>query len=360
LIALLLAAALQAYPAPAHAALAIDDAAGLRAFLDAAGAHARSLTSAEVGRHLYEQFGLDPLTASGPRTLVFSPHASGMIATLDAAKAKAALAAWKRPTRIGLVANGKLYTASGQDAKALLKALQRPRPLDKRLQTKGPVSLWFSLLPPLQQAGFALEASATGLNISGLVTASKPILQGPAPADCEGAVGCVTGGLGPAGRELLMRALVMLGLPAPRGDTNGPTRVAGRLNGVDGAALSGPSSVRSAMHYALIFDWPSAPADSCQTPAGQFALSNPRCAPLSKLDGERASADASLDLAKVDEAMASLTALDALKGEYAAGAYGIHLIYGELLRHLGPLTLHATPARNAAAAAELQLQLPLH
>lgn len=361
MIGLLIAAAVAAYPAPAHAAIALDDAAGLRAFLDAAGAYARSVSSAEVGRQLREQVGLDPLTLTGPRTIVFAPHAVGMVTALDAATAKATLAVWKRPTRIGLVSKGKLYTASGKDAQALLKALQKPRALEKRLQTKGPVSLWFSLAPPLQSAGFALEASAQGIELHGLVTASKPILQGQAPGPCEGApMGCATASLGPAGRELMMRALVMLGRPAPRGDASGATRVAGRLDSVDTAALSGPRSLPSAMRYAFVFEWPGAAADNCRTPQGLFALSNPPCSPLPKLDGSSPAADLSLDLAKLDDAMASLTALDALKGEYAAGAFGIHLIYGELLRHLGPLTLHAEPSKNAAAAAELSLHLPLH
>jgi hypothetical protein len=361
LIAALFAAAVAAYPAPAHAAMAIDDAAGVRAFLDAAGAHARSVSSEEVGRQLREAVGLDPLTMTVPRTIVFAPHAIGMVTAMDAAKAKAVLAIWKRPTRIGLALKGKLYTASGKEAQALLKAMQKPRAIDKRLQTKGPVSLWFSLAPPLQSAGLSLEASALGFELHGLVTSAKPILQGPAPARCEGSpMGCVTAGLGPAGRELLMRALVMLGQPTPRGESAGATRVAGRLDGVDALALSGERSLPSAMHYVLAFDWPGAAADNCQTPQGLFALSNPPCSPLPKLDEGSEAADASLDLAKADEAMAKLTALDALKGEYAAGAFGVHLIYGELLRHLGPLTLHAEPSKNAAAAVELSLHLPLH
>jgi hypothetical protein len=362
LIALLFSAAVAAYPAPAQAALAIDDAAGLVAFLNAAGTHARSLSADEVGRQLREQVGLDPLTLKGPRTLVFAQHAVGMIATLDAAKARAALATWKRPTRIGVVTKGKLYTASGRDAQALLKALQKPKPLEKRLQTKGPVSLWFALAPPLQFAGFSLNASAQGLTVTGLVTAAKPILQGSAPARCDGVkMGCLSASLGPAGIELLMHTLVKAGQPTPR-EAPETARFASRLDGIDPFALTSERSVPRALHYAFAMEAPGIADGQCKTtPGGIFALSNPPCAPPVPLEpaGE-ASADGSLDLAQVDQALSKLSALDALNGEAAAGAYAVHLLYGALLRHLGPLTLHAEPARNAAAAAELSLHLPLH
>jgi len=363
LIALLFSAAVAAYPAPAQAAIGIDDAAGLSAFLNAAGVHARSVSADEIGRQLREQVGLDPLTLKSPRTLVFAQHAVGMIATLDAARARAALATWKRPTRIGLVTKGKLYTASGRDAQALLKALQRPRALEKRLQTKGPVSLWFALAPPLQFAGFSLDASARGLTISGLVTAAKPILQGPAPARCDPAqMGCLSASLGPAGIELLMRTLVKAGQPTPRGASE-TARVAARLDGIDPFALTSERSVPRALHYAFALESPGAASNGqcTTTPDGVFALSNPPCAPPVPLEpAGDASADASIDLAQIDQALSRLTALDALNGEAAAGAYGVHLLYGALLRHLGPLTLHAEPAKNGAAAAELSLHLPLH
>ena len=97
----------------------------------------------------------------------------------------------------------------------------------------------------------------------------------------------------------------------------------------------------------------------CARPAGIAAVSNPDCARLPSLEPAEPAASASLDLAQVDAALAQLTALDALKGEAAAAAYGAHLLYGELLQHLGPLTLRAQEARSGAAAAELSLHLPL-
>jgi hypothetical protein len=353
LIALLLAAA-AAYPAPAQAALSIDDPAGLRAFLDAAGVYARSVSSAEVGHALREQVGLDPLTLTRPHTLVFSRRSVGLIATVDAATARETVAAWKRRDSAWLYAKGKLYTARGPQARALLKAMQRPRPLPQ----KGAAVLWMALAPPLKAATFSLQASAQGLDAVGVVTASKPLLQGPSPRCDTARVGCFAAGLGPAGRELLHHALAAFDLPAAL--VRRASRAAGRLDGIEVAALGGRYSVIDALDYALVIDAPGAAGGGqCALPTGIAAISNPACAQLPSLEAPEPGASAALDLAQVDAALAQLTALDALKGEAAAGAYGAHLLYGELLRHLGPLTLHAKEARNAAAAAELSLRLPL-
>jgi hypothetical protein len=356
LIALLLAAAVS-FPAPVHASVNLEDASGLKAFFDAAGVYARSFSSAEVSHSLREQLAVDPLALKSS-TIVFSRRGIGMVAPMETAKARAALVAWKRPRHLGMVLKGKLYTASGRDAQALLKALQRP----KSLPAQGPVGLWFALAPPLKTATFTLQASANGLTASGAVTASKPILQGPSPAPCAPpAIGCFVGGLGPAGHELLERMLRFGGDLTPRSQPPQGTRVASRLDGLNVSALGERDSLPDALLYALAFDAPGWPADAqCGTPRDVDVLTNPRCTPPSPLEGTAPGAQLSLDLSQVAVALSRLTALDALKGEGAATAYGLALIYGELLRHLGPLTMSAQPAQKDAAAAELKLQLPLH
>jgi hypothetical protein len=356
LIALLLAAA-AAFPAPAQASVTIEDAAGLRAFLDAAGVYARSMSSAEVAHGLRQQLAVDPLALTGPRTIVFARRATGLVATMDAAKAKAALNAWKRPWHVGVVAKGRLYTASGRDAQALLKALQRPQPLP----VKGPVAVWFAVEPPLRGATFTVQASAQGLSATGLVTASKPLLLGPRPAPCAGTpMACFVAGLGPAGHELLMRALVQAGDPTPRTEPRAGTRIAGRLEGIDPSALGRNRSIPDAMLFAAAFDAVGFPQDAqCHTPPDVEVLTNPRCEQPPPLDAAGEGAEASFDLAQFAQAISRLTALDALKGEAAASAYATYLLYGQLLRHLGPLTMQARAARKDAAAAEVSLSLPL-
>jgi len=356
LIAVLLAAAVS-FPAPVHASVNLDDASGLKAFFDAAGVYARSLSTAEVSHSLREQLAVDPLSLKSS-TIVFSRRGIGMVAPMETAKARAALLAWKRPNHLGMALKGKLYTASGRDAKALLKALQQP----KAVPAQGPVGLWFALAAPLKTATFTLQASANGLNATGHLTASKPLLQGPSPAPCApAAMGCFVGGLGPAGHELLERMLRFGGDLTPRSLPPQGTRVASRLDGLNVSALGDRTTLADALLFALAFDAPGWPADTqCGTPPDVDVLTNPRCAPPSPLEGTTAGAQLSLDVSQAAFALAKLTALDALKGEAAATAYGIGLIYGELLRHLGPLTMSAQAAQNDAAAAELELQLPLH
>jgi hypothetical protein len=356
LIALLLAAAVS-FPAPVQASMNIDDASGLKAFFDAAGVYARSFSSAEVSHSLREQLAVDPLALKSS-TIVFSRRGIGMVAPMETATARAALLAWKRPNHLGFATKGKLYTASGRDAKALLKALQHP----KSVAAAGPVTLWFALAAPLKIATFTLRASAKGLNAAGSVTASKPILQGPSPAPCPPpAMGCFVGGLGPAGHELLERMLRFGGDITARAEPPQGTRVASRLDGLNVSALGDRASLPDALLFALAFDAPGWPADAqCGTPRDIDVIASPRCTPPSPLAGTKPGAQMMLDLAQVAAALSRLTALDALRGEGAATAYGLSLIYGELLRHLGPLTMNAVPSQNDAAAAELSLQLPLH
>jgi hypothetical protein len=141
LIALLLAAAL--VPLQAQGALAVDDASGLRAFLAAASRHAPTLAPAEVGRSLRAAVGVDLLDEQpewglgpGTRVLAVSRDAVGLSAPVrDAKSARAALKAWlaARVGRAGTVTRGRLVTASGRGAPALLKLSLHPESLPKQL-----------------------------------------------------------------------------------------------------------------------------------------------------------------------------------------------------------------------------------
>jgi hypothetical protein len=328
----LLIAAAAAYPAPAQAALFIDDASGLKAFLDRAGVYARSMTSAEVSRQLRAQVGADPLSQKG--TLVFSQRSTGFVTAMSAADARRLLKEWRRPTRIGTYAKGKLYTASGPEAKALLKALQRPRALKIE---PAPLSLWVAVAPPLKTATAAIDASADGLVVHGIVTASKPILEGQGPPPCDpAAMGCLRIALGPAAREAILDSPVPhdVMVEAIRDRIRAPLQQASRfwarLDALDATVLTNERSIPRALRYAVSYDDP--PSDGPQF-------------------------EARLDLARVGQSLAKLTPLDAFYGETAAMAYAGHLIYGRLLLALGPLVATANAEGNAA---QFELRLPLH
>ena len=66
---------------------------------------------------------------------------------------------------------------------------------------------------------------------------------------------------------------------------------------------------------------------------------------------------AQLDLGEIDQALAKLSPIDAVRGALAAEAYAAHLLYGPLLRNAGPLTMTGTVA--AKNAAEIEIRLPL-
>ena len=60
---------------------------------------------------------------------------------------------------------------------------------------------------------------------------------------------------------------------------------------------------------------------------------------------------------ELDSALSGMTPLDAIRGALAAGAYAMHVVYGQLLRNAGPLTVTGFPARGDAA--EIEIRLPL-
>lgn len=340
MLALLAAAVL--VPASAEGVLSLENAAGLRALFSAAAVHAPSLAPAELGSSLRSEVGVDlfaegrewGLAPRGPRMLVFSAGAVGLSAPLrDAKSAKKALAAWLAGGggRAGEVTKGRLLTASGRGAAALLAAMTRPAPLPANLaaRAKGPAWIWLRLGEPLRAAVLTIDASATGVVARGLVTASDAVLVGPAPAGCEKGIGCIAAGLGPAGAGALAIALERLGI-APQPPLRSAQRAVERLDRIDVGQLAGPRSLGHALGITPVFGGPP---------------------------GAGAGLQAVLDLEKVDAALSRLTPIDALRGADAAGAYAAHVIYGALLRNAGPLGVFGDAAQGNAA--EVELRLPL-
>jgi hypothetical protein len=334
LLALLLAAAL--VPSSAQSALTIEDASGLRALLTSAAKYAPSLSPEEVGRSLRAMVGVDLLAEQpsfglarhGPRMLAVSRDAIGLSAPVRNAKAaRAALESWRsaRGDRAGSVSKGRLFTASGRGAQALLKSLAHTQALRQPLAAAavGPAWIFVRLAHPLRAAVLALDASAQGLVARGVAIAAAPLLAGHAPAGCEGGPpACLRAGLGEAGRGAVALALAQLRLP-PQESLKGAARVVERLTSIDATRLDALVPVAS-------FDGPEAPGPA--------------------LWGE-------IDLAQLDAALARLTPLDALTSQLTASVYAGHLLYGPLLRNAGPLTLTGDPlAKNAA---RIELRLPL-
>lgn len=311
-------------PLAAQGALVVEDPSGARAFLTSASQYAPSLAPADIGRMLQREVGVDLFAEQqewrlgpGPRVLAFSRGAVGLIAPVqNAAAARRALTSWlaQRAGRIGVVAKGRLLTASGRGAPAMLKLLTQARPL----KTAGPLTWYGRLGEPLRSALLSVDASESGILLRGSVSASAPILAAPAPAGCDGKfAGCLRAGLGPAGRGALAQIVRQDGLSRA-------ARVALRIDVIDPRRL-----------------WPP----------------NPDAA----FDGAPAAGPAlwgSLDVAQVAAAMARLTPFDAVASEPAAIAYAAQLLYGELLRHLGPASLEGNPAAKNGAL--IEARLPLH
>jgi hypothetical protein len=341
LIALIAVAAVFV-PASADAVLAVEDVAGVRALLEKAGGYAPSLAPQPVGATLRTRLGVDLLAVEpgwglppkGARLVVFSGGAMGLNAPVrDLKTARKQMAAWvaQDPRRVARISRGRLFTASGRGAQALLTAMARPVALSPELSARaqGPVWLWARLEDPLRATLLTVEASGTGIVARGLVTATGPVLAGAAPVGCASGVACLRAGVAEAGRTALARLLARLGA-APQPELAGAARVEERIEAVDVRGLSDPRSLGAALPIAPAFGSPAAAGPA-------FA--------------------ARVDLGGVDSALAALTPFDAIRGGLAAGAYAVHALYGELLRNAGPLTVTGSPARGNAV--EIELRLPL-
>ena len=340
MLPLILAAVL--VPASADMVLSVEDPSGLRALLEKAGKYAPSLAPEPVGTTLRDHVGVDLLAGTAPwglaphgaRMLVFSHDGAGLIAPVrNAGSAKRMVASWiaEDPRRrAGRVAGPRLLTASGGNPAALLATMSRLAPLPAALAAKasGPAWLWMRLSAPLRAAVLAIDAGNTGIVGRGLVLADGPVLAGSAPAGCTAGVACLRAGVAPAGSRAIEIALARLGVPA-QADLSRASRVEERIDGIDVHLLSDGPSLGRALRVAPLFDGPP---------------------------GAGPSLEASLSLADLDGALATLTPLDALRGPLATGAYALHIVYGTLFRHSGPFILTGNPSGNGA---EIEVRLPL-
>jgi hypothetical protein len=257
-VAVLLCASLAArgaalVPARAQAAVFLDgDAgiAGIREFLEAAGAKSRALSPREVSSDLTALVGADLLSGApgwgldprGIRALVIAGAAFGLSAPVrDGKAAREALLAWVSATRpwrkrhgtrtpiaagsgrsqrAGIVApqggSVRLFAASGRGAEALVTAFWRmgakrspSRALasDKRLapllpEVSGRAAVIVRGDDPITYSVLDLAANRSGIVARGLVGAPSPLLDGHAPdaSGCAGAVlFCLRASLGLSG-----------------------------------------------------------------------------------------------------------------------------------------------------------------
>jgi len=328
-------------PAAADVVVSVEEASGVRALLAKAGTHSPSLSPESMGASLEQRVGVDLLAEApawglsrrGARLLVFSRGAVGLSAPVrNAAAAKKMLSSWiaEGPGRAGRVVGSRLFTASGQGAAALVRAMSRQTALTGELaaRAKGPVWIWARLADPLRAMVLSVDANGEGLVARGTVTATGPLLSGHAPAGCDGAIACVRAGLAPAGRLALAAVLQRLGL-VPQPELATATRVEERIDTVEVRALTGPGSLPRALPLKAAFEGPEADGPALQ---------------------------GRIDLSAIGAALAELTPLDALRGPMAAGTYAFQVVYGRLLRNAGPLTFTGDPRGDAA---DVEVRLPL-
>lgn len=310
----------------AAAALVLDGAQaaqGLRAFFGEAGKRAGSLSPAQVGalcrdgvgvNLLDEQpeWGLDP---KGLRVLFLDEKTASLTAPVrDAKAARRALQRW-------LLQRGHVGRLEG---KRLI--IGKP-PVLKLPRSRARAWLFVQGRPPLRDAVLSLDASAQGLVAQGLVTPSSKaaLLSASAPAPCAGApLLCLRATLGPSGVAL--------------------------LQAVSREQRCSPPDGLQRVSRSFVLKLETASFESECAPSSHLAL-EPDAAPA-----EGAALQGQLDLGLVDRLLSRLSPLDALQGKTAAAALGAHLLYGELLRTAGPLTLQGAAKGDAA---EVTLRLPL-
>jgi hypothetical protein len=318
-VAVLLCASLAArgaalVPARADAVLLFDgDAglAGLRSFLDAAGAKSRALASREVGSDLASLVGADLLSGApgwgldprGARALVVAGAAFGLSAPVrDGKAARKALLAWVsgagswskrsgtrtpvaagsgRSQRAGIVApqggSLRLFTASGRGAEALVTAFWRigaKRSPSRALASDPRLA---KLLPgtgekaavivrgddPITWSVLDLVADRSGIVASGVVGAPSPLLEGHAPdaSGCAGAVlFCLRASLGPSGQAAFALAVqTYLSSTSPAGPLPDLVRreaprartVLVKSDGIDVGLLNEPETSLWALHLVV-------------------------------------------------------------------------------------------------------------
>jgi hypothetical protein len=325
-------------------------------------------------------------------------------------------------TRAGTIAtvagSRRLLVASGRGAAALVSAMAHvgarrsdapPLARDGAVRTaleeaKGPAILWLRGTDPVLAVVLSVRGSAQGLDASGVLlpAGKEPILAGPSPAEeCAGAILCASANLGPGALPLLARAareLALRAVPSPGREpfdrllqsavraALGPAAL--RIDGLDAAGLTSTEAIPRAVSFLarasvanLSLAAPQPSPASIAAVEGGVALRSapplclrtrdglvwlgapcPPSAPAQLPPGAEAgpSLDARLDTRALSSALSRLGPFDALRGDAAAGAYALHLLFGTLLAHSGPATLTASPDAAQPRNLRLDLHWPLH
>jgi hypothetical protein len=425
----LAARAAAAVPARANAALLFDGAGAAQAFvplLRETGKRAPALTAEQASAWLVRAVGVDLLAgggewgvaATGPRALVWSTGAVGLVAPVQkTAAARQRLAAWvgeagsaraakprgalfagsgrsQRAGAVVTIAGGqRLVTASGSEARTLVAALAQPsvrtslaqdRSLARLLaESKGRAALVVRFAEPLRGAVLDLSPSPEGLVARGMVGAAAPLLAGSAPdaSACAGAaLLCIRAGLGPSGRALAAAAgrfyaTAALAKPeaaaldrAAQQACAGAERVAVSSDGIDARLVGDPASSLWAVrfHATAAGDQLGAlapldlggPRSLCARGSGGVAQLATPCAdpPATLPAGTGPALEAQLDTAALEAAAARLSPLDALRGSAAAATLAARLMLGGLFRASGPIALSGEPD---PLGARVELRWPL-
>jgi hypothetical protein len=325
-------------------------------------------------------------------------------------------------SRAGMIAtvagSRRLLAASGPGAAALVSAMARvgarrsdtpPVARDGAVRAAleaatGPAILWLRGTDPVLAVVLSLHGAAQGLDAAGVLLSSSkdPILAGPAPApECAGAIFCASANLGPAALPLLAsaaRELVLRAVPASGREpfdallqravrtAQGPAAL--RIDALDATALTSTREIPKAVSFlarasaqGLSLAVPPPVPASIEVAEDGVALrsSPPLClrmrdglvwlgtpcppsAPAQLPPGAAGgpSLDARLDTRAVASALSRLSPFDALRGDAAAGAYGVRLLVGTLLAQSGPATLTARPDAVQPRNLLLDLHWPLH
>jgi hypothetical protein len=390
----------------AHAGLATTGARALVFGDSAEGLSAPVASAAQAGRAL-----LAWLSESGKPRRIRRGRPAGTLVSGQGAQTRAGTLATVAGSR-------RLLVASGRGAAGLVSAMARvgarrpdapPLARDGKIlaaleEAKGPAILWLRGTGPVLAVVLSVRGSAQGLDAAGVLlpAGKESILLGPAPAqECAAAILCADANLGPAALPLLARAARELALRAVPGPAHepfdrllqsavraavGPATL--RIDALDAAALTSTESIPGAISFlakasvanlSLVAPQPptasiaaledgvvlrSTPPLCLRTRDGLVWLGAPcpPAAPAQLPPGAAAgpSLDVRLDARALSSSLSRLGPFDALRGDAAAGAYGLRLVFGALLAHSGPATLTASPDAREPRHLRLDLHWPLH
>ena len=338
------------------------------------------------------------------------PPFKGPLAAGDGAHLRAGMLA---PVAGGL----RLLTASGRGATLLVAALAHvgarksdtphlalsPSIASALSAAHGPAILWLHGSGPVLGAVLSLDASKSGLVASGLaLPAGKAVLlSGAAPEqDCGQALACTRVSLGPAALPLLSRvARELVDSAVPDSGraifehllerallaTTGPAAL--RIDSLDVQALGHAHGLPGALSFLARGAAKSVSlVPPVPTPASLAALANgaavqgrhglclqsasgiislgapcPAAAPAPLAPGKDSDLllDARFNTATLAGELRTLSPIDALRGQAAAGAFAAQLLWGELLANSGPITAEGRRVASSPGQIALTVRWPL-